>query len=198
MWYLRVSHYPDREDTMAWNETTRGRHGRRSGRYGSDLTDGEWAVTGPPLPPPSGPGRRTTTDLPEASDAARYMPATGCQWRAIPKCFPPFTTVQNHFHAWRDNGVSGRMLDAPRALARAQAGRDAQPTAAATGSQSVKTTEMGGPSGYDAGRKARGSRRHLAVDAGGFPIAVRVHGADVRDRDGAPAVILAMPGRRRG
>jgi len=155
-------------------------------------------VTGPPLPPPSRPGRRTATDLREAFNAVQYMLATGCQWRAIPKCFPPSATVQNHFHAWRDSGVPGRMPGAPPTLARARAGRDARPTAAATGSQPVRTTGTGGPSGYGARGKARGSRRHLAVDAGGGSrSAVRVHGADVRDRDGAPAVILAMPGRRR-
>jgi len=74
----------------------------------------------------------------------------------------------------RDNGVFERMPDALRALARAQAGRDAQPTAAATGSQPGRTTGTGGPSGCDAGKKARGRKRHLTVDVEGFPIAVRV------------------------
>ncbi len=84
------------------------------------------------------------------------------------------------------------MLDVLRTLGRAQAGREAQPTAAATGSQSVKTTEAGGPAGCDAGKKVKGRKRHLTVDVEGFPIALRVHEADVQDRDGAPAVILAM------
>ncbi len=182
---------------MAWDGTTHEGDGRRSKRYESDLTDGERAVIEPLLPPPSKLGRRLKTDLREASDAIRYMPAAGCRWRAVPRCFPPFTTIRNHFHAWRGSGVSGRMPDALRVLARARAGRSPEPTAAATGSQSVRTTEAGGPAGYDAGRKARGRRRHLTVDVGGFPVALRVHGADVRDRDGAPAVIPAMPGRRR-
>ena len=87
------------------------------------------------------------------------------------------------------------MTDAPRGLARDRAGRDPEPTAAGTGSQPVRTTETAGPSGYGAGRKARGRRRHIAVDVEGNPIVIQAHTADARDRDGAPEVILEMPGK---
>ena len=180
---------------MAWDGTTQERYRRDTERYESDLTDCEWSVAGPPVPPPSPPGRRRTTDLREVFNATRYMLATGCQWRAIPKCFPPFTADRNHFHPWRDGGVSGRMTDAPRGPARDPAGRSPEPTAAGTGGQSVRTTETAGPSGYGAGRKARGRRRRIAVDAGGTPVTVHVHTADGRDRDGAPDVIPDMPGK---
>jgi len=99
---------------MAWDETIQEKYRRNAERYESDLTDGEWEVTGPPVPPPSRLGRRRTTDLREVPDAIQYMLATGCQWRAIPRRFPPFTTIQDHFHPWRDNGVSGRMPGALR------------------------------------------------------------------------------------
>ncbi len=172
---------------MAWTGTTRKRYRRRTERYESDLTDGEWLLAGP-LPPPPQLGRPRSTDLREVPGAIRYMPATGCRLRAVPRCSAPFTTVQDHFHPWRDSGVLERMMDALRDLA----GRGPEPTAAGTGSQSVWTTEMAGPSGYDAGKRTRGRRRHIAVDVEGTPIVVQAHTADARDRDGAPDVILAM------
>ncbi len=177
---------------MAWTGTTRERYRRNAERYESDLTDGEWLLAGPLPAPPSKLGRPRSTDLREVPDAIRYMLATGCRLRAVPKCFPPFTTVQDCFHPWRGSGVLERMMDALRGLARERAGRDPEPTAAGTGSQSVRTTEMAGPSGCDAGKKARGRRRHIAVDVEGTPIVVQAHTADARDRDGAPEVILAM------
>ncbi len=157
-------------------------------------TDGEWLLAGP-LPPPSKLGRPRSTDLREVPDAIQYMLATGCRLRAIPRCSAPFATVQNHFHPWRDKGVLERMMDALRGLARERAGRDPEPTAAGTGSQPVRTTETAGPSGYGAGKRTRGRRRHIAVDVEGTPIVVQAHTADARNRDGAPEVILAMPGK---
>ena len=177
---------------MLWNETTKTEFARPQARFESDLTDEEWNLVEPCLPPPSKRGRPRKTGLREVADAIQYMLATGCQWRAIPPCFPSAATVQQYFHLWSRNGVIDRMTDKLRALGHKLAGRSATPTAAAINTQSAETTESGGPSGYDAGKKVKGRKRHLVVDAEGLPLGLAVYEASVQDRDGAPAVILGV------
>ena len=91
---------------MAWTEITRPKYRRDGLRYASDTTDEEWAVIEPHLPPPATCGRTRETDLREVVNAIFYIAQTGCQWRLLPKDFPPYTTVQRYFYAWRDRALA--------------------------------------------------------------------------------------------
>ena len=173
---------------MPWTETTRPQYERGCSRYASDLTDAEWALIAPHLPPAKDLGRPRTTDLREVVNALLYMVSTGCQWRMLPKDFPPFSTVQKYFYHWRDLRLLEKISHHLLFEAREAVGRSPQPTAGVIDSQSVKTTESGGISGYDAGKKVKGRKRHILTDTEGFLVAALVHAADVQDRDGAPAV----------
>ena len=87
---------------MPWNEITREKYERKSSRYASDLTDAEWALIEPDMPPPKRMGRPRKWPMREIMNALLYMASTGCQWRFLPKDFPPFSTVQKYFYWWRD------------------------------------------------------------------------------------------------
>ena len=164
-------------------------------RYATDLTDAEFALIEPRLPPPCRLGRRRTTDLRAVLDAIFYLLRTGCQWRLLPKRFPPKSTVFGYFRRWWQDGTLLGLYYGLLVLARHAAGREAQPTAAIVDSQSVKTSESGGPRGYDAGKKINGRKRHVLVDTLGFLLRGIVHPAGVQDRDGLASLLTRI--RRR-
>jgi transposase len=170
---------------MPWTEITRRQYRRDGLRYASDLTDEEWQLIAPHLPPAKPLGRRRATDLRAALNAMLYLLTTGCQWRLLPKEFPPYTTVQRFFYGWRDDGTWRRINHYLLLDAREAAGREASPSAGVIDSQSVKTTEAGGPRGYDAGKKIKGRKRHILTDTTGLLVAAVVHEAGIQDRDGA-------------
>ena len=174
---------------MPWDDVARAQHTRKTDRYPSDMSDDEWSLLEPMVPAARCGGRPRTTDMREVVNAIFYIGSTGCQWRALPKDFPPMTTVQGYFYNWRNAGVLEAMNDLLVVAARELADRAAEPTAGVIDSQSVKTTESGGICGYDAGKKTKGRKRHIVTDVLGLLLMIVVHAANIQDRDGAPDLL---------
>ena len=162
-----------------------------SGFY-TDLSETQWTILAPLLPPAKPGGRPRTTSLRGVLDAVFYLLRTGCQWRLLPDCFPPWGTVYHYFRLWQRTGVWVRLHRAAYALARAASGRPPCPSLVIMDGQSVKTTERGGVRGFDGHKLVRGRKRHILVDTLGLPIASRVEPANVPDQKAGARLLAGL------
>jgi putative transposase len=156
------------------------------------MTDEEWTVLAPYLPAPRPTGRPRKWTMREIMNGIFYVLRAGCPWRLAPSDLPPWETLYRWFARLRDTGRFEAINHVLVMADRERVGREASPTGAIIDSQSVKTTEAGGPRGYDAGKKINGRKRHALVDTDGRGLLIEPHPADIQDRDsGGPLLKMS-------
>jgi putative transposase len=180
-----------------WTEAHRARQlaFERGRRYSTDLTDAEWETVQPFLPKPSPRGRPWEVDLREILNAIRYLARSGCGWRMLPVHFGPWETVYWWFRRLVRHLLFQTIHDLALMVDRCRAGREAGPSAAVLDSQTIKAPHAPGGGGYDAAKKTKGRKRHIAVDTDGRLLMVNLTEADIQDAAGAEEVVKALRGR---
>ena len=149
-----------------WTKETRGRYDRRGLRYPSDLTDAEWALVSPLIPPAMRGGRKREVDLREVINGLLYVLETGCPWRHLPKDFPPKSTMHGYFDLWAWDGTLERIHEALYLALREKEGREAGPAAAIIDSQSARSAQKGGLRSIRRGTmRARRSRASSGISS---------------------------------
>src|SRR5262245_44192442 len=148
--------------------------------YPTDLTDEQWALVRPLLPPAKPGGRPRSVDLREVLNGILYVVRGGVSWRMLPGDLPPWGTVHFYYRCWRLDGTWERILDVLRTRIRHAEGRTKSPSAAIVDSQTVRTAHGGADRGYDAAQRSPGRKRHIIVDTLGLLLAVVVHSASLQ------------------
>jgi transposase len=170
----------------------------RTLHYPSDVTDAQWALIERHLPPVRAGGRPRKTDLRDVADAIFYILRTGCQWRYLPKDFPPKSTVWRYFDQWRQDGTLDEIHDLLRRKVRTAEKPYHPRTSASVDSQSVDTTSGGEQRGRDNAKNVDGRKRHIVVDSMGLLLAVLVTAANVDDAKAAPELFARLAGQPMG
>jgi len=170
----------------------------RTHHYPSDITDAQWALIEPHIPPVHPGGRPRKTDVRDVLDAILYILRTGCQWRYLPVDFPPKSTVWRYFDQWRRDGTLDRLHDLLRRKVRTMEKPYHPRTSASVDSQSIDTTSGGEQRGRDNAKNVDGRKRHIVVDSLGLLLAVLVTAASVDDAAAAPALFARLDGQPMG
>ena len=165
--------------------------------YATDLTDQQWALIEPLLPPAKHGGHPRVVKLRLVLNTILYLNKTGCQWALLPTDLAKRSTAFDYFSAWKKDGTWQKIMDTLRQQVRVEAGREPEPQKAAIDSQTVKGSEAGGPRGYDGGKKINGRKRHIIVDTMGLLLVVLVTSANVDDGTGAPEVLKLLTEQHR-
>ena len=178
---------------MAWTAFTRPQYDRSNLRYTSDMTDEEYMLVETVLPPQPRLDRRRSTCLRAVLDGIFHVLQNGCAWANLPRDFPPKGTVYWYFRRFTDDGTWQKLHDTLYVNCRELEGKEPQPTLAIIDSQSVKSGfEAHECTGFDAGKKINGRKRHLATDSIGLMLKVEVHSAAIQDRDGVALVFKRL------
>jgi transposase len=172
--------------------------GMRVHHYPSDVTDEQWPLIETRLPAARPGGRPRKTDMRDVVDAIFYVLRTGCQWRYLPKDFPPKSTVWRYFDQWRSDGTLDTIHDSLRKRVRAAEKPGHPRTTASVDSQSVDTTCGGEQRGRDNAKNVDGRKRHIVVDSMGLLLAVLVTAADVDDAKAAAELFGRLQGQPMG